>query len=144
MDGLWWKTPLNKGWFGGGEPLYFWKHPQRIITSHCKDPYKPTRIQWKVIRFFFYRFAHCGKAIHCHKLHIWPLKQHCNLQPVVELVPRDRCMGLGRRTQMSLENDGKSKGTHPQCPHPRAPENKAQFFSWLIFVQRGWFNHQLV
>ena len=47
------KPLLTKDDLGGGKPLYFWKHPQRIITSHCKDPYKPTRIQWKVIRFFF-------------------------------------------------------------------------------------------
>ena len=31
-----------------------------IIINHYKDPYKPTRIQWKVVRFFFFFVAHLG------------------------------------------------------------------------------------
>ena len=33
----------------------------RIIISHYKDPYKPTRIQWNIIRFFFF----CGSIDIC-------------------------------------------------------------------------------
>ena len=35
-----------------------------IIINHYKDPYKPTRIQWKVIRFFFAHLALLGWRVH--------------------------------------------------------------------------------
>ena len=44
----------NTGWLG-----YLWgiilPRYIGIIVSHYKDPYKPSRIQWKVIRFVFCR-----------------------------------------------------------------------------------------
>ena len=33
-----------------------------IIISHYKDPYKPTRIQWKVRSFFFSWLTWCRKV----------------------------------------------------------------------------------
>ena len=34
--------------------LYILPNDIGIIISQYKDPYKPTRIQWKVISFFFF------------------------------------------------------------------------------------------